>query len=56
MGEVTGSADDYTTKSFMIIPLTKRYSGDHVKNNEMNEACFTYERQEKCIKGFGGAP
>jgi hypothetical protein len=33
--------------------LIKRYSSDHVKNNEMDEACGTYGTQETCIEEFG---
>jgi hypothetical protein len=40
-------------RALWYVPLTKRYSDDHVKNNEMDEACGTYGRQEWCIKGFG---
>jgi hypothetical protein len=30
------------------------YSCDQIKENEMGGACGTYERQERCIQGFGG--
>ena len=34
--------------------LTKYYSGDQIKNNEMGGACGTYGREERCIQGSGG--
>ena len=36
------------------VPLTKYYSDDKIKGNEMGEACSTYGRQERCIQGFRG--
>ena len=35
------------------IPLTKYYSGDQIKGNEMGETCGTYGGQESCMQGFG---
>jgi hypothetical protein len=34
--------------------LTKYYSGDQIKNNEMGMACGTHGIQERCIQGFCG--
>jgi hypothetical protein len=34
--------------------LTKYYSGDYIKKNEMGRACSTYGAEEKCIQGFDG--
>jgi hypothetical protein len=34
--------------------LTKNYSGDEIEKNEMDGACSTYWRQERCRQGFGG--
>ena len=34
--------------------LTKYYSCDQIKKNELGWACDTYGRQERCIQGFGG--
>jgi hypothetical protein len=34
--------------------LTKYYSGDQIKKNEMGGACGTNARQERCIQSFGG--
>jgi hypothetical protein len=31
-------------------PVTKYYSGEHIKKNEMGRACG----EEMCIEGFGG--
>jgi hypothetical protein len=36
------------------VPLTKRYSGDHVKNSEMDDVCGTHGREERCLKVFVG--
>ena len=43
-------------RALWSVPLTKRYSGDHVKNNEMDDACSTYGREERYINGYGGGP
>jgi hypothetical protein len=34
--------------------LTKYYSGDQMKKNEMGEACGMYGVKERCIQSFGG--
>jgi hypothetical protein len=34
--------------------LTKYYSGDKIKENEMCRINGTCGRQEKCMQGFGG--
>jgi hypothetical protein len=34
--------------------LTKYYSGNQIKKNEMEGACGTYGGQEGCMQGFGG--
>ena len=34
--------------------LTKYWSGDQIKNNEMGGECGMYGGQERCIWGFGG--
>jgi hypothetical protein len=35
--------------------LLTKYSGDHIKQNEMCRACSMYgEQQQKCIQAFGG--
>ena len=34
--------------------VTKYYSGDRIKKNEMGGACGTYERQGSYIQGSGG--
>jgi hypothetical protein len=33
--------------------LTKYYSGDEIKNREMDGVCSTYGGQESCMQGFG---
>ena len=34
--------------------LTKYYSGDEIKKNEIDRACGTYGRQKRYIEGFCG--
>jgi hypothetical protein len=34
--------------------LTKYFSGDRTKKNEMGERCSTYGRQKRCLQGSGG--
>jgi hypothetical protein len=34
--------------------LTKYYSGDEVKKNDLAGACGTYGGGERCIQDFGG--
>ena len=34
--------------------LTKYYSGDQIKKNQMGRACSTYGGQERSIEGIGG--
>jgi len=41
-------------RTLWSVPLTKRYSDDHVRNNETDKACGTYGRKERCIKEFCG--
>ena len=38
----------------MIVLLTKYFSDVKIKNNEMDEACSTYGREERCIQDFSG--
>jgi hypothetical protein len=50
-----GNGKDYIMRCFMVCtPLTKCYSGDRIKKNEMSGECSMYGRQERCIQGFGG--
>jgi len=34
--------------------LTRCYSGDKIKKNEMDMSCGTYGRQKSCIRDYGG--
>jgi hypothetical protein len=36
-----------------FVLLTKYYSGDQIKKNEVVRACSTYVGEESCIQGFG---
>jgi hypothetical protein len=36
--------------------LTKYFSGDEIKKNEIGWARGMYGREDKCIIGFGGSP
>jgi len=38
----------------VIVLLTKCYSGDQLKKNEMGGACSMCEREQKCMQCFGG--
>jgi hypothetical protein len=29
-------------------------AGDRIEENEMEEACSTYDEEKSCIQGFGG--
>ena len=42
--------------SFLSVLLTKYYSYDQIKKNEMGGAGGTYGRQERCVQAFGGDP
>jgi hypothetical protein len=33
--------------------LTKHYSGDEIKKNEIGDACSMYGEEEKYVQGFG---
>jgi len=51
-------SDLFRTKNIFavifILFVTKFYTGDQIKKNEMGRACGTYGRQERCIYDFGG--
>ena len=38
----------------MCLFVTKYYSADEIKNNEMGGAYDTYGEDERCIDDFGG--
>jgi len=29
-------------------------ASDHIEENKLDEACYTYDGEERCIQGFGG--
>jgi len=39
--EVTGSGEDYITRSFMICTAHQMQRGDQIEKNEMDRACST---------------
>jgi hypothetical protein len=39
---------------FLSVVITKNYSCDQIKKNEMGGACGMYGRQERCVQVFGG--
>jgi hypothetical protein len=41
-------------QTFYCVFLTKYYSDDKIEKNEMDWACNTYGREDRCIQGFGG--
>jgi hypothetical protein len=54
MDEVTVKWRRLRNEELHDLFLTKYYSGDQTKKNEMGRECGTYRRQERCIQGFGG--
>jgi hypothetical protein len=41
------------SRGALLSLLTKYYSGDKIKKNEVGRACSTYVAGEKCIQDFG---
>jgi len=47
------SGENYIRKKLSAL-LTKYYSHDKIKKNEMGRACSAYGGKERCIQGLGG--
>jgi len=41
-------------RALWSVLLTKYYSGDQIKMNDLDGACGMYGRKERCIQGFSG--
>lgn len=42
--------EDHIKGASSSIPITKYYSADQIKMHEMDGACSTYGRQDRCIQ------
>ena len=51
---VTGSAENYITRTLMICTPHPTFSGDQIQKKEMGGTCSTYGGEERCIQGFVG--
>jgi hypothetical protein len=47
------AAENCIIQSLFTVLLSKYYSGNQIKEDEMGGACGTYGGDEKCIQGFG---
>jgi hypothetical protein len=52
--EVTGVEKTTERRVKLSVLLTKYYSGDQIKKNEVGGAFNMYGEGEKCMQGFGG--
>jgi hypothetical protein len=52
-GRVTGDGRKFHDEELHDVYF-KYYSGDQVKESEMDAACGTYGGEERCIQEFGG--
>jgi hypothetical protein len=50
--EVTGEWRRLHNEQLHEMLLTKYYSSDQIKKNEMGKACGTHGRQGRCTQGF----
>jgi hypothetical protein len=51
--EVTGSAENYITRSLIICTPHQILFGNQIQKTEMGGAWSTYGEQARCIQGFG---
>jgi hypothetical protein len=47
-----GARQDYTLEELRIACPTDSYRGARISKNEINVACSTYGRSEKCVKNL----
>ena len=48
------TANILTDVIYLIVRLTKYYSGHQIKITQLGKTCSMYGGEERCIQGFGG--